>query len=72
MVRSIVFQTLAFKNFLLTIAQVLRELIQNADDAEARCVEVQFKTGEVAKSQPAGRFDVCDLGVSSHFGHRFG
>lgn len=72
MVRSIVFQTLAFKNFLLTIAQVLRELIQNADDAEARCIEVHFRTGEVEKSQPAGGFDVCRLNVSSYFGQGFG
>ena len=47
MVRSIVFQTPAFKNFLLTIAQVLRELIQNADDAEACCVEVLFRPGKL-------------------------
>jgi hypothetical protein len=48
---------------------VLRELIQNADDAEAPSVEVHFQTGEVEKSRPAGEFnDISKLNVSSYFG----
>ncbi|KAI9567656.1 hypothetical protein HD554DRAFT_2192361 [Boletus coccyginus] len=42
---------------------VLRELIQNADDAEAPSIEVHFQTGEVEKTRPAGEFDVSKLNV---------
>ncbi|KAG9310168.1 hypothetical protein JVU11DRAFT_9790 [Chiua virens] len=42
---------------------VLRELIQNADDAEANKVEVHFQTGDSEKSQPIDWFDLSRVGV---------
>ena len=36
---------------------MLRELIQNADDAAALTVEIHFETDEVEESQPAGEVE---------------
>ncbi|KAG8216244.1 hypothetical protein J3R82DRAFT_8285 [Butyriboletus roseoflavus] len=42
---------------------VLRELIQNADDAVARNIQIHFQTKEPAKSQPASQLDVSKLDI---------
>ncbi|KAH0831364.1 hypothetical protein J3R83DRAFT_14027 [Lanmaoa asiatica] len=42
---------------------VLRELIQNADDAEAGSIELYFQTGEAEESPRASEFDVSQVNV---------
>ncbi|KAG9310203.1 hypothetical protein JVU11DRAFT_9845 [Chiua virens] len=42
---------------------VLRELIQNADDAEAKNVEIHFRTEDAEKPQLAGGFDISKATV---------
>ncbi|KAG9310182.1 hypothetical protein JVU11DRAFT_9807 [Chiua virens] len=46
---------------------VLRELIQNADDAEAKNVEIHFRTEDAEKPQLAGGFDISKATVSNNF-----